>query len=239
VKNKEIIYKNNIQKKYLNSTLNRRLNKKYSNILKNIISNLDNTKDAFHSLSKKFQLNFKIKDLNKFNKFKTIVIIGMGGSILGSEALYYFLNKKNKKVFLFFDDINEDKLNRLILNKDLKKILFIVVSKSGNTIETLSNFFALRIIKKNSKNIIIISKKSNNPLYILAQKFNLYHIEHRNYIGGRYSVLSEVGMAPAHLMGINIKRIRKNLQKHFNHKNKNFLKESTILLTNFFTGTSN
>ena len=63
MKNKEIIYKNNIQKKYLNSTLNRRLNKKYSNILKNIISNLDNTKDAFHSLSKKFYYFHQRKDL--------------------------------------------------------------------------------------------------------------------------------------------------------------------------------
>ena len=68
MKNKEIIYKNNIQKKYLNSTLNRRLNKKYSNILKNIISNLDNTKDAFHSLSKKFKLNYTIKNFECLRK---------------------------------------------------------------------------------------------------------------------------------------------------------------------------
>tara|TARA_B100000959_G_scaffold144550_2_gene151823 strand:+ start:169 stop:1386 length:1218 start_codon:yes stop_codon:yes gene_type:complete len=231
VKNKKIIYKNNIQKRYLNLMLNKKLNKRYSNILKNIITNLDTNKDTFHSLSKKFKFNFRIKDLYKFKKFKTIAIIGMGGSILGSEALYYFLEEKIKKNFLFFNDIDEDKLKRLKTKQDLKNILFIVISKSGNTIETLSNFFALNVVKKNSKNIIVISEKFNNPLYLLSQKMKLYHIEYKNYIGGRYSVLSEAGMVPAYLMGINITRLRKNLLNHFQTKNKKFLKESSIMLT--------
>ena len=230
MKNKKIIYKNNIQKKYLNLKFNHKLNKKYSNILKNIITNLDTTKDAFHSLSDKFKFNFKTKDLYKFKKFKTVAIIGMGGSILGSEALYCFLKEKIKKNFLFFNDIDDDKLKKLKATQDLKKILFIVISKSGNTIETLSNFFALQVIKKNSKNIIIISEKFNNPLYLLSQKMKLHHIEHKNYIGGRYSILSEVGMVPAYLMGLNIQRFRKNLLNHF--KNKKFLKDSSIMLTN-------
>ena len=232
MKNKKIIYKNNIQKKYLNSTFNHKLNKRYSNILKDIITNLDTTKNTFHSLSDKFKFNFKTKDLYKFKKFKTVAIIGMGGSILGSEALYYFLKEKIKKNFLFFNDIDDDKLKKLKATQDLKKILFIVISKSGNTIETLSNFFALQVIKKNSKNIIIISEKSNNPLYLLSQKMKLHHIEHKNYIGGRYSILSEVGMVPAYLMGVNIQRFRKNLLNHFKNKNKKFLKDSSIMLTN-------
>jgi len=232
VKNKKIIYKNNIQKKYLNSKFNHKLNKRYSNILKNIITNLDTTKNTFHSLSDKFKFNFKTKDLYKFKKFKTVVIIGMGGSILGSEALYYFLKEKIKKNFLFFNDIDDDKLKKLKTKQNLKKTLFIVISKSGNTIETLSNFFALQVIKKNSKNIIIISEKFNNPLYLLSQKMKLHHIEHKNYIGGRYSILSEVGMVPAYLMGVNIQRFRKNLLNHFKNKNKKFLKDSSIMLTN-------
>ncbi len=230
MKNKKIIYKNNIQKKYLNLKFNHKLNKRYSNILKDITTNLDTTKNIFHSLSNKFKFNFKTKDLYKFKKFKTVAIIGMGGSILGSEALYYFLKEKIKKNFLFFNDIDEDKLKKLKSTQNLKKILFIVISKSGNTIETLSNFFALQVIKKNSKNIIIISEKFDNPLYSLSQKMKLHHIEHKNYIGGRYSILSEVSMVPAYLMGVNIKRFRKNLLNHF--KNKKFLKDSSIMLTN-------
>ncbi len=230
MKNKKIIYRNNIQKKYLNHKINKKLDKKYPDIFKNIFTNLDTNKNAFFSFSKNFKLNFKLKDLNKFNKFKTVVVIGMGGSILGSEALYYFLQDKIKKNFLFFNDIDENKLKRLKAKNDLKKILFIVISKSGNTIETLSNFFALNIIKKNSKNIIIISERFDNPLYLLSQKMKLYHIEHRNYIGGRYSVLSEVGMVPAYLMGINLKKFRSNLLNHFRINNKNFLKQSSIML---------
>ena len=232
MKNQKIIYKNNIQKKYLNLSLNKKLNKKYSDVLKNIITNLDTNKDAFHSLSNEFKFNFKKKDLHKFKKFQTVVVIGMGGSILGSEALYFFLKDKIKKKFLFFDDIHEDKLKELKTTHDLKKVLFIAISKSGNTIETLSNLLSLKIIKKNSKNIILISEKFNNPLYLISQKFKLYHIEHKNYIGGRYSVLSEVGMVPAYLMGLNIERIRQNLLNHFKTKNKKFLKESSITLTN-------
>ena len=232
MKNQKIIYKNNIQKKYLKLSLNIKLNKKYSDVLKNIITNLDTNKDAFHSLSNEFKFNFKKKDLNKFKKFQTVVVIGMGGSILGSEALYFFLKDKIKKKFLFFDDIHEDKLKEFKTTHDLKKVLFIAISKSGNTIETLSNLLSLKIIKKNSKNIILISEKFNNPLYLLSQKLKLHHIEHKNYIGGRYSVLSEVGMVPAYLMGLNIKRIRQNLLNHFKTKNKKFLKESSITLTN-------
>ena len=212
--------------------MNIKLNKKYSDVLKNIITNLDTNKDAFHSLSNKFKFNFKKKDLHKFKKFQTVVVIGMGGSILGSEALYFFLKDKIKKKFLFFDDIHEDKLKEFKTTHDLKKVLFIAISKSGNTIETLSNLLSLKIIKKNSKNIILISEKFNNPLYLLSQKLKLHHIEHKNYIGGRYSVLSEVGMVPAYLMGLNIKRIRQNLLNHFKTKNKKFLKESSITLTN-------
>ena len=232
MKNKKIIYKNNIQKKYLDLALNKKLNKNYPNTLKYITTNLNTDRNIFFSLSKNFKFNFEIKDLNRFNKFKTIVIIGMGGSILGSEAIYYFLKHKIKKDFLFFNDINEDKLKRLKSKKDLKKILFIVISKSGNTIETLSNFFALNIIKNNSKNIIIISEKFNNPLHSLSQKMKLHHIEHRNYIGGRYSVLSEVGMVPAYLMGVDLKQFRSNLHNHFRTNNKKFLKQSSIMLAN-------
>jgi len=61
-----------------------------------------------------------------------------------------------------------------------------------------------------------------------------FHIEHKNYIGGRYSVLSETGMVPAYLMGVNILKLRKNLLFHFNSKNNKFLKESTIKLANLF-----
>ena len=60
-----------------------------------------------------------------------------------------------------------------------------------------------------------------------------YFIEHRNYVSGRYSVLSEVGILPSYLMGLQISNLRKNVLVHFkNKKNKLFLKNSTIKLAN-------
>ena len=228
---KKIIYKNFIQKKYLNLKLEKKFNKYYSHIIKDINFNLDTSKNTFHSLSKKFKLNFKINDLSRFKRFQTVVIIGMGGSILGSEAIYHFFRDKIKKNFLFFDNINEDMTQKLKNKKNLNKILFIIVSKSGKTIETLSNILALKIIKKSSKNIILISEKNDNPLYLLSQKMKLFFIAHKKYIGGRYSVLSEVGLVPAYLMGINILKLRENLIKHLKKNNKKFLKESSIKLS--------
>ena len=231
-KSTSTLSKNSITKKHLLYKFDKKINKNYNNIVKNIILNLDDTKNSFHSLSKNFKFNFTIKELKKFKKFNTIVIIGMGGSILGAQAIYSFLNKKIKKEFYFFDNLDEEKILHIQEKKKLNKILFIVISKSGNTIETLSNFSYLKIAKKNSKNIILISENSNNPLHLLSKKMNLFYIEHKKYIGGRYSVLSEVGMVPASLMGINIIKLRKNLKSHFKLKKQKFLKESSIKLAN-------
>ena len=209
---------------------NKKINKKFSNILSNININLNKSEDVFNSLSNEFRLSCKLKDLNKFKRFNTVVIIGMGGSTLGAQAIYHFLKKKIKKNFLFLDNIDEEELHEIKSKKSLNKILFIIISKSGNTVETLSNVSALKIFKKGSKNIIIISEKKQNPLYLLAKKMKLFHIEHRSYIGGRYSVLSEVGLVPAHLMGINVLKIRKNLLNHFRGKNKIYLKDNSIKL---------
>jgi len=153
---------------------------------------------------------------------------------LGAEAIYNFFQKKIKKKFYFFNDINETKILDFINNEKLSDVLFIVISKSGNTIETLANTFSLDIIKKNSKNIIIVSEKSNNYLFNLSKRLNLFFIEHKKFIGGRYSVLSETGIIPSYFMGINIKKLRSNLLEVLNIKNRLFLKNSFTYLTNIF-----
>ena len=102
MKNKKIIYKNYVQEKYLNLNLNKKLNASYTRILKHVTKNLDKPIDALHTLSNKFQFNFKNKDINQFKTYKDIVIIGMGGSSLGCQAIYLFLKKKNQKKFSIF-----------------------------------------------------------------------------------------------------------------------------------------
>lgn len=108
----------------------------------------------------------------------------------------------------------------------------LVLGCVEDSIETLSNTFLLNMISRNAKNIIIISEKKNNFLNNLSKKFNLFHIEHKKNIGGRYSVLSEVGIIPAYLMGVNIFKLRSNLLNCYKKINKLFIKNQTLKLTN-------
>ena len=231
MKKSNLLTKNCIQKEYLNNKSIKKLSIDFEKIIRVLNEEIDETEKTLNILSSKFKLNFKIKDLQKFKKFKTIALIGMGGSILGAEAINNFLAKDIKKKVYFFNNIDSKKITVFKKKENLNKVLFLVISKSGNTIETISNFLSLNILKKNSKNIIIISEKKNNSLFSLSKKFNLFYIEHKNYIGGRFSVLSEVGIIPAYLMGLNIFQFRSNVQKFLKGKKKLFLKESSVILT--------
>ena len=91
--------------------------------------------------------------------------------------------------------------------KSNKKRLNIIISKSGNTLETISNLNLIITKQKNNKNLIITENKKN-ILRLIANKLKSEVLEHKNYIGGRYSVLSEVGMVPAELMGLNEKNLK-------------------------------
>ena len=202
--NNKLYLKNSAKFKSLKKVYTKETRKKLDNIFLEIKNDILKKNKTLNVLDKNFKFNFKLKDLIKFKKYKKLAIIGMGGSILGAEAIYNFFEARIKKKVYFFNDLNEKKLQDFKRKENFKSVLFIIISKSGNTIETLSNSFSLNIIKKNSKNIIIITEKKDNSLYNLAKKFNLYFIEHKKNIGGRFSVLSEVGVVPAYLMGINI-----------------------------------
>ena len=225
-----LIIENNISNKFLNYKFIKKISKNYEKIFNEILFEKKNPNKIFNLFSENFRFNFGLNEIQKFKKFKKIAIIGMGGSILGSEAINNFLEKKIKKKVYFFDNLEQKKISNFKQNNKLKNILFIIISKSGNTIETLSNILYLNIIKRNSKNIILITEKKNNFLLSLAQKYNLFYVEHKRFIGGRFSVLSEVGILPAYLMGINIKKLRLNIKKIFKKKESLFLKKSTINL---------
>ena len=154
------------------------------------------------SLSRNYQYSFNYKLINKYKKFKNFRVIGMGGSILGSEAIYHFLNHKIKKNFSFINNLQ----NKLEFKGNKKDIVNIIISKSGNTLETISNSNIL--IKNNKKNIFVV-ENNENYLNNLASQIKADVIEHKNYLGGRYSVLSEVGMLPAELMGLKEKKFKR------------------------------
>ena len=230
MKKNNLIISNLINDSPNDYSLKKKLLKKFNLVKKSILKNLDDKKNFYNVFNENFELDFKIKDLKKFKKFQNITIIGMGGSILGSEAIYEFLSNIIKKKLYFFDNIDSEKLSNFKKKVDFRKTLFLIVSKSGNTIETLSNLLLLKILKKDAKNIIIISEKKNNFLYLLSKSNNLFFIEHKKFIGGRYSVLSEVSLVPAYLMGLNISNFRKNLRKYLVDKKNRILKENTIKL---------
>ena len=178
------------------------------------------------SLSKNYKYSYNKKIVHKYKKFQNFKIIGMGGSILGPKAIYQFLNHKIKKNFFFVDNLQ----TTLDVHKK-KNFVNLIISKSGNTLETISNS---NILINNKKNIFIVENK-NNYLNILANQLKADIVEHKNYIGGRYSVLSEVGMLPAELMGLNENRF-KRLNYLINNKKftKNLIQNvaSTLSLIN-------
>ena len=190
------------------------IKKKKLVVKKNLNLILNEKNQVISSLSKSYKDSFNKKNTKYFNKKFDYRIIGMGGSTLGAQAIYDFLKKKIKKKFIFVDN-----LNALENKKEKKNLNNLIISKSGNTTETIVN--ANILIKKKDKNLFITEKKESY-LSLLAQKLKAEVVDHNNYIGGRYSVLSEVGMLPAELMGLNYKNFR---QLNNLVKNKFFMKE--------------
>ena len=193
--------------------------------LKTRLEKLINSKSpVLSSLDKSYKFSYDKKRILRFKKNKNFRVIGMGGSILGTQAIHDFLRHKIKKKFIFIDNLKSAQ------KKETKTFTNIVVSKSGNTIETIVN--ANLLIKKRDQNIFITENKPNY-LNILANKLKSEIIHHNNYIGGRYSVLSEVGMLPAELMGLNPKKF-----KNYNSliKDKRFSKSllSNVASTLYF-----
>ena len=190
---------------------NFKLTKKKSPLIKKkLLALVKEKNEIIKSLTKDYKNNFNKKTLKKFKNTLEYRVIGMGGSSLGAQAIYDFLNFKIKKKFFFVDNLKKN------YSKKNKNHTNLVISKSGNTIETIVN--ANLLIKKKDRNIFITENKKNY-LHILAERLKADIIHHNNYIGGRYSVLSEVGMLPAELMGLNV-----NNFKQLNNliKNKSF-----------------
>ena len=182
----------NLSKK--NSTSNKKNIRICSNILDNLIKDKENF--FLNTLSENYQKNIFLKKIILKKKLnKNILIVGMGGSILGSKMFssYFGLDKN----YFFLDNLNSFLVSDVIKN-DLTKFSIFVISKSGKTLETLAN---CNIILNNfksrkksiSKNFIIISEK-NNELFNFAKKNNLTFFEHDTNLSGRYSVLSEAGL---------------------------------------------
>ena len=216
-----MLKKDNFFKNYfVNSSKYNKNLKKIKKIFNSFLTDLKNSRiPLLESFEKNYEFDFSPATVKKFSHYKNIFIIGMGGSILGTKSIYSFLKNKIKKNVFFFDNLDPNLFAKYKETKNLKNSCFIVAGKSGKTIETiinLSTIFSKNLIKNK---LIIIAEPTDNALMTIANKYNAEVIEHKDFISGRYSVLSETGMFPAALMGLNLLKF-KNLKKLL--KNRNF-----------------
>ena len=190
------------------------------------IKSICNNLPALNIVKDSELLNSTIIQTEKFIKNKNkYVVFGTGGSNLGARAL---INTSVNKIenILFFDNIDPLFFQSQILKLELETTGFIVISKSGTTPETLSQLGCIinianekNILNVLYKNTLIITEFKESPLFNIAKKNNCLLLEHKNNIGGRYSVFSNVGMVPAILAGLNVKKIHQGVIKVLNQNN--------------------
>tara|TARA_Y100000590_G_scaffold58933_1_gene62298 strand:+ start:1554 stop:2762 length:1209 start_codon:yes stop_codon:yes gene_type:complete len=211
----------------LNKKIFKKNLKKTRNIFNSFLNDFENGEfPLLDSFKKDYEFDFSNLLIRKFRKQKNVIVIGMGGSILGTKAIFSFLEKKIKKKIFFFDNLDRN-LNKNYKNiKNIKNSCFIVVSKSGNTLETIANLSVIFSKKLLKNKLVVITEITDNALISIANQYGAEIIEHKKFIGGRYSVLSETSMFPAALMGLNLLKF-KSLEMLI--KNKNFV---SVLIEN-------
>ncbi len=212
-----------------NSTLYRKNFSRCSKIFKNLLNSTENF--FFDTLNEQYQKNLFFKKIWLKKKLhKKILVIGMGGSVLGSKMISSFFGLD--KNYYFLDNLKDIAINDF-LKKDLSMFSIFVISKSGKTLETLTNCnIILNHFKKRKKNLyknfIIISEK-NNTLFNFAKKNSILFFEHNAKLSGRYSVLSDPGLLMFNLdykkiiLGIN-SVLKGNLKK-------DLIKNTAIILS--------
>ncbi len=162
------------------------------------------------------------KAVKKFSKYKHLLVIGIGGSSLGAQAVIHALKSQNSKVKIHFagDTTDPDEITSTFNSLPWKQTAINVISKSGSTLETMSVFFTAKErlekatgIKNSKKAIICTTEKQNSYLADYAAKKGYDTLEIPKNVGGRYSVLSAAGLFPIALAGINIDKLLQGARK--------------------------
>ena len=153
---------------------------------------------------------------------------------MGAQAINFFLKEQVKKELIFINNLEMDQINKLNKINNLKNSLFVIISKSGNTLEVLSIINSLKNKANfNNKNSIIITENKKSNLSSFAKELKIKIIFHRKYIGGRYSIFSETALVPSFLTGINIIKLKKNIS-NFLYKKKSILIKNLINLSKIY-----
>lgn len=139
-------------------------------------------------------------------KTKHYVVMGTGGSSLGVQVIAEAFGRKN---FTFVDNVDPIHFYHQMQGLNFEETGWIITSKSGTTIETLCALeMAQQFFKKKFAHCVVTTEKENNSLSKWAQENSYPQLEIPKDVGGRYSVLSPVGMFPAALMGLNLNQFK-------------------------------
>jgi glucose-6-phosphate isomerase len=148
-------------------------------------------------------------------KFRDVIILGTGGSSLGGQTLYSLADERAQPRLHFLDNIDPATFESLFAAIDPARTGLVAISKSGGTAETMSQF-AICVDWLRAKldpdavgrHTIAITEPRDNPLRLLAMRLKAPILDHDPGIGGRYSVLSNVGLLPAMLAGLDVAALR-------------------------------
>ena len=206
------------------------------NAIHNRIINEKKEKIGFYSLpfcniSNILETSKKFKD-----KFDNCVVLGIGGSALGAKAVYNALTNffKNKEKNLYIiDNVDPEVFTEFLEFINLKKTFFVVISKSGSTAETISQFLIIRkilienlSIKGYKERVVVITEPKNSTLRKIASDENLTSFNIPENVGGRFSVLSSVGLFPLAFVDIDITNLLSGARECYLKTNNNNIFEN-------------
>ena len=194
--------------------------------LPELLKRIEARKQGFYTMFDTADFTTEIQKIKEFyaksaDKYTDIVVCGIGGSALGLAAIENALPKKNAPNLHILDNSDPDLIFSCVQKINVAKTLFIIISKSGETSETVSQYlYFSNLLKKElkitdaelKKNIVIITGKSGF-LRDEVIKHKLTHFSVPENIGGRFSVLTAVGLLPAIFMKINIDELIAGAQK--------------------------
>lgn len=193
----------------------------------------NNNKELINNIDTYITNNKELQE----NKIKDIVVIGIGGSSLGTKAIDAILeHKKEKDIKInFLENGDPIAIDKILKNIEKDSTIFIIISKSGTTIETTSIFkyilkrFDIKLDSQDSNKLIAITDE-NSPLWEFAKKYNITKFSIPKNVGGRFSVLSAVGIVPLAIMGYDVQAILDGASKiekdFFDKKDTNLLEKA-------------
>lgn len=148
-------------------------------------------------------------------KFKHVIVAGAGGSSMSGRALSALKLGISSPSVTFLETVDPDAIAATVQNKDMATTGFIVISKSGATVETIAHFYALFSYAQSklgpyvSEHFFVLVTPGENPLRQAAVERKIRILDHDPDVGGRFSILTNVGLLPAAIMGLDIRALRK------------------------------